>query len=79
MILTGRSRRWLMKSTPADRVVVHAPTKTEHLEILDVESIPIPMSNQQFAIHTHQLNGEQPRWPSVQNAGSVSISRGSPR
>jgi transcription elongation factor GreB len=35
--------RALMKSTSGDRVVVHAPTKTEHLEILDVEYKPLPM------------------------------------
>jgi len=35
--------RALMKSTPGDRVVVHAPSKTEHLEILDVEYAPIAM------------------------------------
>jgi transcription elongation factor GreB len=35
--------RALMKSTPGDRVVVHAPKKVEHLEILDVEYVPIPM------------------------------------
>ena len=35
--------RALMKATPGDRVVVHAPTKTEHLEIVDVEYAPIPM------------------------------------
>jgi transcription elongation factor GreB len=35
--------RALMKSGPGDRVVVRAPTKTEHLEILDVEYVPIPM------------------------------------
>ena len=35
--------RALMKSAPGDRVVVHAPAKTEHLEILDVEYAPIPM------------------------------------
>jgi transcription elongation factor GreB len=35
--------RALMKSTPGDRVLVHAPTKTEHLEVLDVEYAPIPM------------------------------------
>ena len=35
--------RALMKSGPGDRVVLHAPTKTEHLEILDVEYAPIPM------------------------------------
>jgi transcription elongation factor GreB len=35
--------RALMKSSPGDRVVVHAPTRTEHLEILDVEYAPIPM------------------------------------
>ena len=29
--------RALMKSSPGDRVVLHAPKKTEHLEILDVE------------------------------------------
>ena len=33
----------LMKSSPGDRVVLHAPTKTERLEILDVEYAPIPM------------------------------------
>jgi transcription elongation factor GreB len=35
--------RALMKSSPGDRVVVQAPTKTEHLEILDVEYKAIPM------------------------------------
>jgi len=35
--------RALMKSSPGDRVVLHAPTKTEHLEILDVEYAPILM------------------------------------
>lgn len=35
--------RALMKSTAGDRVVVHAPKKTEHLEIVDVEYVPIPM------------------------------------
>ena len=35
--------RALMKSTPGDRVVLHAPTKTERLEILDVEYAAIPM------------------------------------
>ena len=35
--------RALMKSSPGDRVVVHAPTKSEHLEILDVEYKAIPM------------------------------------
>jgi transcription elongation factor GreB len=35
--------RALMKSAPGDRVVVRAPTKNEHLQILDVEYIPIPM------------------------------------
>ena len=35
--------RALMKSTTGDRVVVHAPGKTEHVEILDVEYAPIPM------------------------------------
>ena len=34
--------RALMKSTPGDRVVVHAPKKTEHLEVLDVEYGPDP-------------------------------------
>jgi transcription elongation factor GreB len=33
----------LMKSSPGERVVLHAPTKTEHLEILDVDYAPIPM------------------------------------
>jgi transcription elongation factor GreB len=35
--------RALMKSGPGDRVVLRAPTKTEHLEILDVEYARIPM------------------------------------
>ena len=35
--------RALMKSAAGDRVVVHAPTKTEQLEILDVDYAPIPM------------------------------------
>jgi transcription elongation factor GreB len=35
--------RALMKATAGDRVVVHAPTKTERLEIVDVEYAPIPM------------------------------------
>jgi transcription elongation factor GreB len=33
----------LMKSSPGDRVVLRAPTKTEHLEILDVEYALIPI------------------------------------
>ena len=35
--------RALMKSTPGDRVVLRAPTRTEHLEIIDVEYESIPM------------------------------------
>ncbi len=35
--------RALMKSTAGDRVVLRAPTKTDHLEILDVEYMPIPI------------------------------------
>ena len=35
--------RALMKSTPGDRVVVHAPRKTERFEILDVEYVSIPV------------------------------------
>jgi transcription elongation factor GreB len=35
--------RALMKATPGDRVVLQAPTKTEHLEILDVVYGPIPI------------------------------------
>ena len=35
--------RALMKSTPGDRVVVHAPTKTEQLEVVDVQYRLIPM------------------------------------
>jgi transcription elongation factor GreB len=35
--------RALMKSRPGDRVVLRAPTKTEHLEVVDVEYEPIPM------------------------------------
>ena len=33
----------LMKASPGDRVALHAPGKTEHLEIVDVEYAPIPM------------------------------------
>ena len=33
----------LMKASVGDRVVLRAPTKTEHLEIVDVEYEPIPM------------------------------------
>ena len=35
--------RALMKSSQGDRVIVHAPRKTEHIEIVDVEYGPIPM------------------------------------
>jgi transcription elongation factor GreB len=35
--------RALMKASAGDRVVLHAPKKTEHLEILDVEYAAIPM------------------------------------
>ncbi len=35
--------RALMKSSPGDRVVLHAPTKTDQLEVVDVEYVPIPM------------------------------------
>ena len=35
--------RALMKSTPGDHVVVRAPKKTEHIEIIDVDYAPIPM------------------------------------
>lgn len=35
--------RALMKAAPGDRVVVRAPTKTQELEIVDVEYVPIPM------------------------------------
>jgi transcription elongation factor GreB len=35
--------RALMKSTSGDRVVVHAPNKTEHLEVVDVDYAPLPM------------------------------------
>ena len=35
--------RALMKAAAGDRVVVHAPTKTERLEVLDVDYAPIPM------------------------------------
>jgi transcription elongation factor GreB len=33
----------LIKSRPGDRVALLAPGKTEHLEIIDVEYVPIPM------------------------------------
>src|SRR6202795_2877797 len=33
----------LMKASPGDRVDLRAPAKTEHLEIIDVDSAPIPM------------------------------------
>ena len=32
-----------MKSTTGDHVIVRTPTKTEQLEILDVDYAPIPM------------------------------------
>jgi transcription elongation factor GreB len=35
--------RALMKSSTGDRVVLHAPRKTEHLEIVDVEYAAIPI------------------------------------
>ncbi len=35
--------RALMKASAGDRVVLHAPNKTEHLEILDVDYAAIPM------------------------------------
>ncbi len=35
--------RALMKASAGDRVVLRAPTKTEHLEILDVDYASIPM------------------------------------
>lgn len=35
--------RALMKARPGDRVVLHAPKKTEALEIVDVEYVPIPI------------------------------------
>jgi transcription elongation factor GreB len=35
--------RALMKSTAGDRVAVHAPTKTAHIEVVDVAYAPIPM------------------------------------
>lgn len=35
--------RALMKGAPGDRVVVRAPTKTQEIEIVDVEYVPIPM------------------------------------
>ena len=33
----------LMKASAGDRVTVHAPKKTEQLEIVDVDYVPIPM------------------------------------
>ena len=33
----------LMKACPGDRVDLRAPSKTEHLEVIDVEYVPIPM------------------------------------
>jgi transcription elongation factor GreB len=35
--------RALMKSSPGDRVVLRAPKKTEHLEVVDVDYSAIPM------------------------------------
>ena len=35
--------RALMKSSPGDRVVLHAPGKTESLEIVDVDYVSLPM------------------------------------
>ena len=36
--------RALMKASPGDRVVLHAPKKTEHLEVLDVEYEALAMA-----------------------------------
>jgi transcription elongation factor GreB len=33
----------LMKASPGDRVAVRAPAKTDHLEIIDVEYVPVPI------------------------------------
>lgn len=35
----------LMKASPGDQVHLRAPAKTEHLKILDVEYLPIPMDS----------------------------------
>lgn len=35
--------RALMKAATGDRVVLHTPTKTEPLDVVDVEYVPIPM------------------------------------
>jgi transcription elongation factor GreB len=35
--------RALMKASAGDRVVLRAPTKTEHLEVLDVDYAAIPI------------------------------------
>lgn len=35
--------RALMKAAVGDRVVLRAPNKTEHLEVLDIDYAPIPM------------------------------------
>jgi transcription elongation factor GreB len=35
--------RALMKASPGEGVTLRAPTKTEHLEVLDVQYAPIPM------------------------------------
>src|SRR4029079_8254256 len=35
--------RALIRTDPRDRVLLHAPTRTEPLEILDVEYVPIPV------------------------------------
>jgi transcription elongation factor GreB len=35
--------RALMKASAGDRVVLHAPTGSQHLEVLDVDYAPIPM------------------------------------
>ena len=32
-----------MKASPGDRVDVHAPEKTDHIEIIDVEYAAVPM------------------------------------
>jgi transcription elongation factor GreB len=33
----------LMKASPGDRVALVAPAKTEHLEIIEVEYVPLKM------------------------------------
>ena len=56
--------RALMKGAPGDRVVVRAPTKSQQVEIVDVEYLPIPMDpfreppGAEAPLHVHHREDE---------------------